>query len=289
MKPRSSQLIRVAALGLVATIAGCTPTLTKPGPTVTPTPVVTLAPGSVVHDGDLTVCMVPGHAPQVMTSGDQLVGTDPDLARAIASRLGLALAITSTTDGQIRQQLDDGKCDVAMSAIRSGDPAAASLGTVPYLQVSQVLLQTKSSSPVAGQNDLCGKSVGVLDGSDEQAAIAGTGSHEGRGLSEACTASGKPAITALAFNSPDSALASVIGGSVVGWLVDSPLAGFEVQQHADQLTRVDGVTMNTDTEVIVIRAGAGQADTINAIGLALAAMEKDGTYQRTLQKYGVQP
>lgn len=289
MKSRCSQFLRVISLGLVAGIAACTPTLTKPGPTVTPTPVVTLAPGSLVHDGVLRVCMIPGRPPQVMTSGDELAGSDPDLARAIASRLGLAFTPISTTEGQIRQQLDGGACDVAMSAIRSGNAAASNLGTVPYLQVSQVLLQAKSSPPVAGQNDLCGKSIGVLDGSDEQASLVGSGSYQGRGLSDACVASGKKAITAVAQNSPDSALASVTGGSIVGWLVDSPLAGFEIQQHPDQLTRVDGITMNDDTEVIVVRAGDGEAGVVNAIGLALVAMEKDGTYQRTLQKYGVQP
>jgi polar amino acid transport system substrate-binding protein len=270
---------------LALSTAACTPTVPRPEATPTPTPVATVAVGDLVKPGHLMVCSSLDHTPQDMLSGDTPAGSDIDIARAIAQRLGLELDVVRTDAGAIGSNLTNHSCDLAISAIRSSSDQAKGFAAVPYLQITDVVVQRKGATPMSIQNDLCGHKIGSLAGTDEAASLGGTGSYAGRGLSQACQQSGHADISAPTFAQITDALAALTDGSVDALLVDSALAGYLTQQHGDELFSTQGATMTVDTETMLMLPGATSLR--SAVDTALQSIERDGTYATILLKYGI--
>ncbi len=270
---------------LCAVSVSCTPSVRPAVPTVTPSPVATVPTGILVTPGTLLVCsdaQLP--PPQEMLFNGEAGGSDVDFARVLAQRVGLVLRLIDTPTAGVAAALKSGRCDMAVSAIRGSSNLGAGLEVVPYLEIFEAILVAKAKTgTITAVNDLCGKRVAALGGSAEEAIIAGSGDYTGRGLSSACSTP----IVAQSFTSDTDALAALADGTVDGFLAASPLAGYEMQQHGDVLVRVDGLTTASDSEVIVIRPGAGAADLKSAVTTALNSLVQDGTFASILRKYGI--
>jgi ABC-type amino acid transport substrate-binding protein len=276
----------IAIIAMTASAGACTPTLRLPDPTPTMTPVATVQTGTLVASGFLTVCSDLSRPPQDMINGGVPLGSDIDISREMATRLGLTLKVENIGMADIRNAVNAGNCDIAVAGIRDSSDTAKGFDLIAYLQVSQIVLLRKDNpAAIAVQNDLCGRGIAVMKGSDEEASIIGVGSYSGRGLSDACIQSGHTAIQARGFVSDSDAVSAVLSGDVDAFLADSALAGYELQQHGDTLAQVKGVTMTVDTESIVLLQG--KPDLRAAIAKVLESMQRDGTYGKILAKYGI--
>ncbi len=276
-------LLTLAAV--IVLVIGCQRGLTTPEPTASPS----VAPGvasEIITPGVLTVCSDLRLPPQDIFLDGQPMGSDIDLARELTDRLGLRLNVLNTPRSSIGQSLGSGRCDIAISALRSASADAAGMMLIPYLRVRQSLLIARSrAGTITGPQDLCGRTIEVMEGSEEEAVLAGTGSHSGRGLSAACAQAGKRPIVVAAGKSDTDAAQSVIHGGADGFFVDSALAGWELATWSDELTRVDGVTSLVEDEGIAVADGK---DGLRAsLTQALAALRDDGTYGRILAKWSI--
>jgi polar amino acid transport system substrate-binding protein len=276
-----------------AVTAAPTPTPT-PAPTPAPTQVIT---GSVPADqlvvtGHLTICSDIPYPPQeYFDANGNPTGSDIDLGSEIANRLGLKVAIQNTVFDTIIAALQGGKCDIVMSAQNITADRLKQVDMIPFFEAGQSFVVAKGNpDAIKTPDDLCGKSVGVENGTTEADHLNGTGDYKSSGgLSKACTTAGKAAIDVKPYQKDSDALLALQSDKVSAYFTDSPVAGYYVTQHPDQFELVAGVNLDPVKEGISVGKGtSGPTQLETAVKTALQSMIDDGTYLTILTKYNVQ-
>jgi len=120
----------------------------------------------VIKDGSLTVCTDTPYEPFEFEKEGKPAGFDIDLVGEVAKRLELKPVIVDTAFDDIAssQSLNEGQCDVAISAMTiSGDRARFLDFSSPYFNASQVMVVTKGSG-LKTLPDLSGRKIGVQSG-----------------------------------------------------------------------------------------------------------------------------
>ncbi len=96
--------------------------------------------------------------------GTDTVGVDVEIARRIASDLGVQLQLKHVEFENIISSLSSGKCDIAVSGITITEWRKKEVDfSIPYYKSEQYLI-LRANSPIAVMEDLAGKTVGVLLG-----------------------------------------------------------------------------------------------------------------------------
>lgn len=119
--------------------------------------------------GTLRVATDIGFRPFADEQDGQVVGYDIDLARAVATELGVTVEFVPTGFDALYDALTSRRADMIASAL----PYAPELGyrarfSTFYLNAGQVLV-TRQDASIIGQDDLSGQRVGVALGSDGDA------------------------------------------------------------------------------------------------------------------------
>ena len=278
-----------------APTAAPTPVPATPAPTPAPTqaPTATPAPSPVANvqsnelvvPGKLIICSDIPYPPQeFLDDQGNPIGSDIDLGREIAARLGLQVEIENSVFDTIIAALAGGKCDIIISAQNITADRQKQVDMIPYFQAGQSFLVAKGNpAGIHAKDDLCGKALAAETGTTEVDFLNGTGDYTGQGLSEACTKAGKAKINVKAFPKDSDALLALQAGQVDAYFADSPVAGYYItkQPNAFELT---GLTLDVAKEGISV--GKDHPGLRDAVKAALASMMADGTYLEILRKYG---
>jgi len=303
-------LVAAAALVVGACSSSATPSPTAAptqapvvtaAPVATPAPVVTAAPTQVVVasipadqlvvTGHLTICSDIPYPPQEYFDKDgNPTGSDIDIGNEIANRVGLKMAVQNTVFDTIIAALLGGKCDIIISAQNINADRLKQVDMIPFFQAGQSFVVAKGNPDgVKTTDDLCGKSVGVENGTTEADHLNGAGDYKTTGLSKACTAAGKQAIDVKPYQKDSDALLALQTNKVSTYFTDSPVAGYYVTQHPDQFELVPNLTLSLIKEGISVAKGTSGATAIEtSVKAALQSMIDDGTYLKILTKYNVQ-
>ena len=288
-----SSRFRIAGAVAAAAIAfaGCSSTATTaPSAAATTNVVATVPTDQLIKPGTLTVCSDTSYPPQEsLDSSNNAVGSDIDLAKQIAARLGLTLSVQSTTFDTIIPALVGGSCDIIISAQTITADREAAVDMVPYFAAGQsfVVLAGNPSS-INTIDDLCGKAVAAEKGTIEADHIAGTGSgyDNTNSLDANCAAKGKSQINLQVFDADTDALLALQAGTVVAHFTDEPVAGYEVEQSAGKFQMVPAMTLERGAEGISVTKNHTGLEA--AVKTALLSMISDGTYMKILTQWGVQ-
>lgn len=225
------------------------------------------APLRTVTDGTLTVA---ADVPYPPFAYEDLTGFDLQLARAIATQLGLRARTEDVPFYNMFERLADGEFDIAMAAASISPELEALINfSQPYFHVRQALVVDPVFRPqIVGTGELgTGDSVAVLDDS--------TGQAWAREHLE-------PAGVELpSYPDPDSAAEGMAAGVVDALLVDE-LAALAVTSSRPALTIVE--TFPTG-EGFGIAVDPGNPDLLEAVNEALEALVADGTYDRIYDRY----
>jgi polar amino acid transport system substrate-binding protein len=271
----------IAAAALVA--AGCF------GSSSTPAPSGGVPADQLIKAGTLTACSDTSYPPQEsLDSSNVAIGSDIDLGKEIAKRLGLTLVVKSTTFDSIIPALQGGSCDIIISAQTITAERQAVVDMVPYFAAGQSFVVAKGNpSGIQSIDDLCGKAVAAEKGTIEADHIAGTGSgyDATNSLDANCKTKGKADITLQVFDADTNALAALQAGTVVAHFTDEPVAGYEVVNGGGKFEMVNAMTLERGAEGISVP----KSKTVlrDAVKNALLAMLSDGTYSTILGKWGV--
>jgi polar amino acid transport system substrate-binding protein len=311
----SSRFRLVGALAAAAIVVGACSSSATPSPTTapTPSPVVTTGPaatpaptptpaptqkivGSVPADqlvvaGHLTICSDIPYPPQeYFDANGNPTGSDIEIGNEIANRLGLKMAVQNTVFDTIIAALKGSKCDIIISAQNINADRLKQVDMIPFFQAGQSFVVAKGNpNAIATTNDLCGKSVGVENGTTEADHLNGAGDYKTTGLSKACTDAGKAAIDIKPYQKDSDALLALQTSKVATYFTDSPVAGYYVTQHPDQFELVPNLTLSLVKEGISVQMGTtGPTALETAVKTALQSMIDDGTYTAILTKYNVQ-
>ena len=251
-----------------------------------PSPVATVPSDQLIFAGKLVWCIDIPYPPQEnFDASGNPVGSDVDIANEIAKRLGLSGQIENSVFDTIIAAVTGGKCDAIISAQNITTDRVKQVDMIPYFQAGQAFVVPKGNpKSIKAELDLCGKSVAAESGTTEADYVEGSGDYKGAGLNKKCTDGGKAAVDLHQYPKDSDALAALISGNVDAYFADSPVAGYTVSQHADQL-ELSGVTVEVAKEGISVpKVKTGLRD---AIATALKSMMDDGTYDGILTKWGV--
>lgn len=236
-------------------------------------------PPAVASDGTLVIGTDAAYAPIDFTApdGQTIIGLDVDLGTAIAQKLGLtARFVNGSFDGLIPGLLA-GRYELLMAAFTINKDRLQKVHMVSYLSAGTSLAVLMGNPDKLSVDKLCGRIVAVQRGTlqvDDLTARSAT-----------CTQAGQPAITLRQFQNQTDVTLALTAKRADAMLADSPVADYAVQQTHGQL-EVVGQPYSTAPYGVVVPKNGGEYP--QAVLGALRALIDDGTYQRILQKWGVQ-
>ena len=248
------------------------------GPTATTKPSVA-APTDLLTPGTLLVGSDTTYPPQeyIDNTTGQATGFDIDLIKAVAARMGLTAKIQTAQFNSIITSLQAKRFDIVISAVTINADRQKVVDFVPYFNAGESLLvQNGNPEHLTGVADLCGKNVGVQNGTVEQSDL--------QTADGACKKAGKPAINMTVLQDQTAVVQLLATNRVVATYQDSPVTDYYNKLNPGRF-QVGGSVVNAAPEGIVIRKG--DTSMFNAVQAAFNAVKADGTYTQIINKWGV--
>jgi polar amino acid transport system substrate-binding protein len=289
---RFASLIMLVAMVLVACAPAASTTTTAVG-----TPVATIPADQLAQKGHLLICTDFPYPPQeYFDENGNPQGLDIEIGNEIANRLGLKVQYVNSVFDSIIAAVTGGKCDILISAMNITADRSKQISQIKYFQAGQSFVTRKGNpDKINSPLDLCGKAAAAESGTTEADYLGGTGTYDGKGLSQQCTAAGKQPVTVVVTQKDTDALLQLQSGKVVVYSADSPVAAYYTVQHPDLYElAAGGQVLEPALEGIGVPCG-GAADCTNAplsavgsaVQTALKSMMADGTYTKILTKWNM--
>lgn len=115
----------------------------------------------VEEDKTLVMATNAEFPPYEYYEGEEVVGIDVDIAKAVAEELGMELKIEDMAFDSVIPAVSSGKADIALAGLTVTDERKENLNfTDTYAKATQVII-VKEDSAIAGPDDLEGKKIGV--------------------------------------------------------------------------------------------------------------------------------
>jgi polar amino acid transport system substrate-binding protein len=279
-------------MGLVVlALAGCgsssnktssSSSTTKPASTsATPTTnakVAALVPSAVKSSGTLSVAADASYAPNefIGSNGKTVQGMDADLAKALASVMGLKADVKNQTFDSIIPGLTAKKYDLGMSSFTDTKARQKVVDFVTYFSAGTSFYTKAQGGPtVNGLADLCGLKVAVEKGTTQQT--------DATAQSKKCTAAGKKPVTVSVFPDQNGANLALSSGRAQVGMADSPVADYQVKQSNGQF-KLTGTPYGTAPYGIAMNKKTGLDKAVLA---GIKTLMSDGDYKSILNHWGI--
>ena len=225
--------------------------------------VVALLCGCTAKDESLKMITEATFPPYEFLRGDEIVGIDVEICRAVAQRLGRTFSVESVNFDSVIPTVISGKADLAAAGITVTEDRKKNVDfSIPYVKTGVVFVY-KKSVPYAKGVDAKGKKVGVQSGTTSETYVTEElGQQPER------------------FDSPAAAVAALKAGRVDVVIADIDPAKNCVKGEAD-LAISDFIT----TEEYAVAIRKGQPDLLKAINETIAALKADGTLEKWVADY----
>jgi polar amino acid transport system substrate-binding protein len=278
------------ALGLaLLALAGCGSSSKTSTSSTTATPssttpaknakVAALVPAAVKNSGTLSVAADASYAPNefIGSNGKTVEGMDADLAKALASVMGLKAAVKNQTFDSIIPGLAAKKYDLGMSSFTDTLARQKVVNFVTYFSAGTSFYTKAQGGPtVNGLADLCGLKVAVEKGTTQQA--------DATAQSKKCVAAGKKPVTVSVFPDQNGANLAISSGRAQVGMADSPVADYQVKQSNGQF-KLTGTPYGTAPYGIAMSKSTGLAPAVLA---GVKQLMSDGDYKTILTRWGIQ-
>jgi polar amino acid transport system substrate-binding protein len=269
----------LAAVGLALSLAACGSSDSSSNATPTPASVavvkVTKVPASVKS---FTVATDASYAPNEFIkagSTSTVVGMDADLGAALAKQMGIPVSIKNASFDGIVPGIASGKYEVGMSSITDNTTRQKTVDFVDYYSAGTSFYVKADGGPTVNTlDDLCGQKAAAESGTTQQTDITAQ--------AKKCKASGKP-LTQLTFPSQTGVNSALASGRATVAMADSPVAAYQVKQSAGTFKL--GGTYGAAPYGIAFKKGSPLVQPTLA---ALKVLIANGTYEKILEKWGVQ-
>src|SRR4051794_19111599 len=182
--------------------------------------VAALVPSAVAKKGTIIVAADATYPPNefIKPGSKDVIGMDADLAKALATVMGLKADVRNATFDAIIPGLASGKYDLGMSAFSDTKEREKTVDFVTYFSAGTSFYVKAQGGPTVNTlADLCGKTVAVEKGTTQQT--------DAEAQSKKCGAKAAKVLTFPDQNGANLALSS--GRAQVG-MADSPVAAFLV-------------------------------------------------------------
>ncbi|GAA4901019.1 ABC transporter substrate-binding protein [Streptomyces coeruleoprunus] len=252
-------------------------------------PLFSKLPADIQKAGVIKVGTDATYAPMEFKQGNDIVGVDPDIAKALSKQLGVEFEFTSGTFDTLLGALPTGRYNVIMSSMSDtkarqeglddkGKKTGTGVDFVDYFTASTGILVKKGNPQgIKSLDDLCGKKIAVQRGTTYETAA--------KELAAKCEKDGKGKLTVESFPTDAEAQTRVKSGGAVADLNDSPVAAY-IAKTAGGGNDFEAIANKSDAGYFGIAVDKKNTQLRDAIKEALDAIIADGTYKAALDKWG---
>jgi polar amino acid transport system substrate-binding protein len=282
--PRLTALFAVLLLAGSA-VAGCGSSdktntgSTSSAPTAGANPkVAALVPAAIKSKGTLVVAADASYPPNefIGADGKTVEGMDPDLAKALASDMGLKAKVENQTFDGIIPGLAAKKYDLGMSSFTDTKEREKTVDFVTYFSAGTSFYAKAQGAPaINGLADLCGHNVAVEKGTVQ--------ADDANAQSKKCTTAGKKGVSVSVFPDQNGANLAISSGRAEVGMADSPVAAYQVKKANGQF-KLLGTAYGTAPYGIAMPKDSGLAKPVLA---ALKDLIANGKYKEILAKWGI--
>ncbi|MGN0852338.1 MAG: transporter substrate-binding domain-containing protein [Kiritimatiellia bacterium] len=201
--------------------------------------------------------------PYEFLRGQEIVGLDVEICRAVAQRLGRTFSVESVNFDSVIPAVISGKADLAAAGITVTEDRKKNVDfSIPYVKTGIVFV-FKKASPYAKGTDAKGKKVGVQGGTTSENYVVDVLKQQPE-----------------RFDSPAAAVAALKAGRVDAVLADIEPARNCVKGEAD-LAISDFIT----TEEYAVAIRKGRPDLLKAIDETIAELKANGKLAAWTKQY----
>ena len=215
--------------------------------------------------GRLRIGIDATYPPFGIAEGGEFSGFDVDIGRAIARELRVEAELVNASFDGVFPALQNGGFDVVISAVTiTPERAATMLFSDPYIAAGQQIV-VRDDSPIAGLDDLAGKTVGVQINTTAQFAMEK-----------------RPGVTLAKYNTIDLALLDLQNRRVDAVASDGPVLRYMIRMSFQGLKTVGAEYTDEQFGVVLAR---GSDDLRRAVNAALWTIQDSGEYAKLHTKW----
>ena len=220
---------------------------------------------TTVEPGVLTMGTNATFPPYEYKDGDAVVGIDPDIAQALADKLGLKLEVIDMEFDSLVASVQSGKVDIVLAGMTVNEERKKNVDfTDSYANGVQVII-VADGSDIATFDDLAGKLIGVQQGTTGHVYCSDDWGEE----------------NVVAFQSGAAAVQALQQGKVDCVVIDQEPAKAFVEAN-EGLKILDTAYTTEDYAAAVSKDNPALTAALNK---ALQELKDDGTIQGILDKY----
>jgi len=264
-----STAVVLAAVGAAPAVASPQPARLASAPT-----------GRAANAAVLTDAINSGFPPfEYSSKTNQFIGSDIDLAKALATQLHMQLDIENTSFTSIVPGVADGRYDMAISGITDTAAREKVVNFVDYYEDGTSLLVKKGDpSHLTLGVSLCGKTISAVTDSTQTEIVAPI-------LQKDCSSAKKPAISILALPESADPSVAVLDGRAVAGLIDSADGAYIVKTAPEKFSLGSGPQLgDSPIGIVVDKSNAKLLDELKG---ALQAIITSGRYKTIMVKWGL--
>ncbi|MFL6137008.1 MAG: ABC transporter substrate-binding protein [Frankiaceae bacterium] len=238
-----------------------------------------LVPADIKSDGTITIGVDATYAPSefLASNGKTVEGFDVDLFDAVAQQLGLKTKWVPAPFANIIPGVVSGKYEIGVSSFTINADRLKVTHMVSYFKAGTQWATQKGNPRGIQPDSACGHKIAVQRGTTQA-------DDDLPPRSKKCTDAGQPAIHVDQYQGQDQATSAVVSGKDDAELADSPVIAYAVQQTEGHLELLGDIYDSAPYGYAVRKSNTELA---TAIQKALAALIKNGTYKKVLDKWGV--
>jgi polar amino acid transport system substrate-binding protein len=279
-----SQTFRVPRIALTCTAIGMAALLAagcgaSPGKAPARTTAAVKVPASALgQPGTIRYCSDISSPPlEFYTGGQQPTGSDVELGNAIARELGVRPVWVNTAFAGIIPALQAGHCDAILSQLFDKPARRAVVNFVDYMNSSEAVLVRKGNPRhVTGVAGLCGLNVAAETGTTVTDYLAQQ--------SKTCVAHGKKPISVQTFLRDSDALNQLALGHVDAYGTTVETGGYDMSKNPGMFQIAGPPFGQIRTGIATTKQNVALH---RAIAAAFAALQRNGTYQKIMAKWGL--
>jgi polar amino acid transport system substrate-binding protein len=237
-------------------------------------------PAAIKSAGTIKVGTDSTYAPSEFLDkdGKTVIGFDVDLFNLVAAKLGLKTEYVSGKFADIIPGVQSGKYDIGVSSFTINDERKKVVNMVSYYSAGTQWAAKKGNPSQIDPANACGKKVAVQTDTVQQTEDLPV-------KQKACADAGKPDIKIDSYQSQADATSAVVTGKDDAMLADSPVAAYAVKQTNGQLETVGEIYDSAPYGYAIKKE---ETDFAQAVADAVKALIADGSYKKTLDKWGVE-
>ncbi len=198
--------------------------------------------------------------------GNEIVGIDIDISKAIADDLGIDLVVNDVSFDALIFELKANKCDfVAAGMSYDIDKARNVSFSVPYFNASQAII-VRLDSDINSASDIYSKSIGVQLGTTSDTY---------------CTENLKSS-NVIRYNKSVDAVSDLINGKIDAVVVDDFPANKLVERNKDTVKKLDEPLTTEEYMLCVNKQNEQLLDSINS---TITKLQRNGKLDEIIGKY----